>query len=180
MQAYWAGTASVPPELLTPLAELVALVGGASEWEEMYRQFQTAKTPQDEKRYLYALAAFREPALIDRTLTLYQSSEVKTQDGAIALGQALANRHARAKVWQIVEDRWDALVEKYPKMIDFIVSPVGAVVDEPLASRMQNWLKGHPVPQAERHIRQTLEFQEVNRGLSARVRDQLATLARHG
>ncbi|MCY0897499.1 MAG: M1 family metallopeptidase [Firmicutes bacterium] len=180
MQAYWTGTASVPPELLTPLAELVALVGGASEWEEMYRQFQTAKTPQDEKRYLYALAAFREPALIDRTLTLYQSSEVKTQDGAIALGQALANRHARAKVWQIVEDRWDALVEKYPKMIDFIVSPVGAVVDDPLASRMQKWLKAHPVPQAERHIRQTLEFQEVNRGLSARVRDQLATLARHG
>ncbi|MCY0878236.1 MAG: M1 family metallopeptidase [Firmicutes bacterium] len=177
MSGYWAGTASVPPELLTPLAELVAVAGGAREWDAIYRQFQTAKTPQDEKRYLYALAAFEDPQLMERTLAVYQSSEVKTQDGAIALGQALANRHARARVWQVVEEQWNTLIEKYPKMVDFIVAPVGGVVDDPLASRMRDWLQSHPVPQAERHIRQTLEFQEVNGALAKKVRGQLAGLA---
>ncbi|PSR32960.1 MAG: peptidase [Sulfobacillus benefaciens] len=179
LSAHWQGT-SVPPELLTPIVNVVASFGGETEWARMYQQFRAAETPQEEKRYLYALADFIEPDLVTRTLELYQSSAVRTQDGAIALGRALANRHAHRAVWNVVEDHWDELLEKYPKMIEFIVSPVATVVDEDLAHRMVAWLHAHPVPQSARHIAQTIEFQEIHRALAKRIQGQLGTLLEIG
>ncbi|AEJ41873.1 putative peptidase M1, membrane alanine aminopeptidase [Sulfobacillus acidophilus TPY] len=173
LMAHWEGTFLVSPELLTPLAHVVASFGDEADWEAMYRRYREATTPQDEKRYLYALSGFTKPELIRRTLDLYHSSEVRTQDGAIALGQLLANRHARRVTWQSLEARWDELLEKYPKMIEHILSPIALVVDRDLAEEMRAWLKTHPVPQAARHIAQTLEFQEVNQRLAERLRGHL-------
>ncbi|MCL5971341.1 MAG: M1 family metallopeptidase [Firmicutes bacterium] len=179
LSAHWQQT-SVPPELLTPIVQVVASFGGEAEWSRMHQQFRAAETPQEEKRYLYALAEFIEPELVKRTLELYQSSAVRTQDGALALGRALANRHAQRAVWDVVEGDWDELLEKYPKMIDFIVSPVVKVVDEDLANRMLAWLNAHPVPQSARHIAQTIEFQEIHRAMAKRIRGRLGNLLGNG
>ncbi len=172
LSTHWQQT-SVSPELLTPIVQVVASCGGEAEWSRMYRQFRAAETPQDEKRYLYALADFIEPDLVRRTLELYQSPSMRTQDGAIALGRALANRHAHWAVWDVVEDHWGELLEKYPKMIDFVVSPVAAVVDEDLANRIVAWLNAHPVPQSARHIAQAIEFQKIHRAMAKRIRGRL-------
>lgn len=178
LSAYWQGTIQVAPELLTPLVNVVAASGGETEWEIMYRRFKEAATPQDEKRYLYALAEFSDPDLVRRTLHLYYSSEVRVQDGAFALGHALANRHARREAWKMLEDHWDEILAKYPKMVEYIVSPLTSVVEDDLADRTVAWLKDHPVPGVERHIAQTLEMQAVNRALARRICGQLAQALR--
>ncbi|MCY0865560.1 MAG: ERAP1-like C-terminal domain-containing protein, partial [Sulfobacillus sp.] len=170
LTAHWQNQASISPELLTPLAHVVASFGGEAEWEAMYHRYRNASTPQEEKRYLYALAGFSDPDLLRRTLELYHSDEVRIQDGALALGQLMANRHARRMTWHSLEERWNELLDKYPKMIEHILSPVALVVEDDLAEQVRGWLKTHPVPQAERHIRQTLEFQSVNQALARRIR----------
>jgi puromycin-sensitive aminopeptidase len=176
LAAHWQGQAQIAPELLTPAVQVVAACGGQNEWEAMYRQFKQAATPQDEKRYLYALADFTQPELVQQTLDLYYSPEVRVQDGAIALGQLLANRHARARAWEALKVHWDEVLEKYPKMVELILSPIASVVEDDLADDMVAWLSAHPIPQAKRHVDQTLEFQEVNRRLARRIRGRLTAL----
>lgn len=179
--AHIEGSATVPPELLTPLAEVVAAAGGAGEWDLLYQAFKSARTPQDETRYLFALSHFQSPDVIRRTLDLYQSSEVRLQDGLIAIAYSLANRHASEITWNLIEDHWDEILEKYPKsMVQYLAQPVASIVEDRLAERTASWLRAHPVEEVARFVEQTLEFQAINRGLVHRVKGQWASMLQAG
>lgn len=171
------GTAPAPAELLTPLAQVTAVAGAEEEWELMYREFKNPTIPQDETRYLYALARFTDPALIQRTLDVYQSSDVRTQDGAVALGYILGNRHAEKRTWDVIEQEWDRLLEKYPHaMVQYYTQPIAEIVDDALADRTIAWVDAHPVEEIVRATAQTKEGQEINRELAHRVRTHLKEL----
>ena len=57
-------------------------------------RFRKARTPQEEQRYLLALAGFRQPELIDKTLARTLNGEVRTQDSPFLL-RAAANERGR-------------------------------------------------------------------------------------
>src|SRR6266571_4596982 len=54
----------VEPNLLPALIAIVAWTGGEEEYGWFLDRFKTARTPQEEQRYLYALAGFRQPELL--------------------------------------------------------------------------------------------------------------------
>jgi hypothetical protein len=169
-----AGTRAIAPELLSSVIDVVAASGTLKDWEQIYAQFKSAKTPQDETRYLFALADFVEPAMIERTLELYQSPAVKIQDGLLAMSRALMNRHARQTVWTLVEREWDTLLAKYPhSMMQYLIGPVGRITEDRLADRASAWLDQHPVAEATRQIAQAKEFQAIHRRLAHEVRKDL-------
>jgi len=91
----------------------------------------------------------------------------------------LNNRFARAAVWTLIEDQWDALLAQYPPAVmQYFAAPVPSIVEPNLADRVAAWLKGHPVPAAAPQIAQALELQAVNRAMAERIRDEVAwTLA---
>lgn len=171
---HWRGK-PLPADLVTPVAQVVAHHGDAHDWQTMYEAFENATTPQDETRYLFALARFNEPDLIRKTMDLYQSSKVRIQDGATALGQLLANPRAAQYAWETIESQWDALLEKYPKaMAEHYLYPVVNIVDDALADRTKNWLSHHPIEEVSRFMAQILEFQSVNQRLAHKVRGHLS------
>jgi hypothetical protein len=140
----------------------------------MYQRFKQAATPQDVSRYLSALGAFSEPALIERTLSVYRSDEVRVQDGPFAIAGLLDNRHAAVRAWDMVERDWDAIVAKYPPFtIGALLRPLIMTVEDPLGDRMARWFQDHPIPEVERQLQQALEFQGINRAFAARVRGHL-------
>ncbi|NMP22067.1 M1 family metallopeptidase [Sulfobacillus harzensis] len=175
------GESSVAPDLLTPIVNVVAANGDASDWDAIYRAFKESKTPQDETRYLFALARFRKPELIQRTINLYYSSEVRLQDAPIALAYLVMNSRATEAAWESIEQRWDALLEKFPKsMFAHFIQPTATVVEETLAERIQTWLRDHPVAEVARSTTQAMEFQGINRAMARRVKDTIAdVLSRH-
>ncbi len=171
------GIESAPAELLTPLAQVTAVSGGEEEWELMYREFKNPTIPQDETRYLYALARFTDPTLIERTLKVFQSSDVRTQDGAVALGYLLDNRHATTRTWDVIEKEWDRLLEKYPHaMVQYYIQPIAMIVDDALADQTIAWVDAHPVEEIVRATAQTKEGQGINRALAHRVKGHLKEL----
>lgn len=171
------GEEMLSPEMVTPLAHVVATSGGEEEWNLMYQQFKRAETPQEETRYLYALAHFTDPELVSRTLALYQSPEVRVQNGATAMGQVLANRHARQMAWEAIEAGWDAMLERYPKaMMEAVVQPMASTVDDDLAHRMAAWFKAHPIAEVVRPVAQAIEFQGINRAMTSRIRGKFESL----
>lgn len=173
--SYLEKSMSIAPDLLNAVVMVVADTGDEEQWDVMYQQFKDAATPQDAVRYLYALADFPDPLLAQRTFDLCLSSEVRVQDGSYAIGRALRNRHVRALVWDLVEEHWDALLAKYPPfMLQPLVTPVAAIVEERLASRTAAWLQSHPIPEAARQITQTLEFQGIHQALARRIHGHLS------
>src|SRR2546429_324750 len=59
----------VDPNVLPALIAILAHAGDAARYDEFLRRFRAATTPQEEQRYLYALAGFRRPELVAHTLT---------------------------------------------------------------------------------------------------------------
>ncbi len=67
------------------VVSILAHAGDEARYAEFEQRFRTARTPQEEQRYLLALAGFRRPELIDRTLARTLDGDVRTQDAPFVL-----------------------------------------------------------------------------------------------
>jgi aminopeptidase N len=100
--------------VLTAVIEIVAHTGGEAEYDGFLARFKAAKTPQEEQRYLRALADFRTPDLIRRTLDLSLNSEVRTQDAPFLVRDLLLGVHSREFAWAFVKEHWEEMERLYP------------------------------------------------------------------
>jgi puromycin-sensitive aminopeptidase len=105
---------AVDPDVLPALIAIVAAAGGESEYEEFTQRFKSARTPQEEQRYLYALAGFRQPDLIRRTLEKTTSGEVRSQDAPFLMRALLVSVHSRALAWDYLKASWETMARQYP------------------------------------------------------------------
>jgi puromycin-sensitive aminopeptidase len=106
--------AGADPNLLPAVIAVLAFVGGDAEYEECSRRFKSARTPQEEQRYLFALAGFRPPELVARTLERCLNGEIRSQDAPFVLRAMLASVHAREQTWAFVKQHWQEMSGKYP------------------------------------------------------------------
>ncbi len=76
------------------VANLVARDGDAALYQRFLDRKRTsaADDPEEEERFLYALASFEAPALVDRTLALTFTDDVRPQDRALVLSRLLGAR----------------------------------------------------------------------------------------
>lgn len=170
---------AVPAELLSAAAGIVAHKGEEGDWDRLFAAFTKAQTPQEETRYLYALGAVTKPDLIARTLDLYESDRVKIQDGAMALGRMLRNRHARRAGWDRVERDWEEIEARYPhQMLGGIYGAIGSAVEDDLARRTVAFVDAHPITELLRQTEQAKEFQRIYRAFMGRVGHEVAGILR--
>jgi puromycin-sensitive aminopeptidase len=92
----------------------MAACGGEAEYADFLQRFKTARTPQEEQRYLYALAGFRQPELLRRTLELTINGEVRSQDAPFLVRALLASVYARGPAWDFVKQHWETMARQYP------------------------------------------------------------------
>jgi puromycin-sensitive aminopeptidase len=112
--AYERGTA-VDPNLLPALIAVLAHAGDEARYDDFLKKFRSASTPQEEQRYLYALTAFRQPALVEQTLGRTVNGEIRTQDAPFVARSMLMLVHAREQAWEFVKKQWDTMDRLYPK-----------------------------------------------------------------
>jgi puromycin-sensitive aminopeptidase len=109
------GTAAVDPNVLPALIAVLAHAGDEGRYHEFFERFRTASTPQEEQRYLYALTALRQPALVQQTLARTVNGEIRTQDAPFVVRTMLMLVHAREAAWAFVKSQWDTMDRLYPK-----------------------------------------------------------------
>jgi len=105
---------AVDPNVLPALIAIVAWTGGEEEYAGFLDRFKHARTPQDEQRYLYALAGFRQPELLSRTLELTMNGEVRSQDAPFLVRTLLSSLYGRGLAWDFVKRHWEAMARQYP------------------------------------------------------------------
>jgi puromycin-sensitive aminopeptidase len=105
---------AVDPNVLPALIAILARAGGAAEYAEFLERFRHARSPQEEQRYLYALAAFRQPELITQTLRRTVDAEIRSQDAPYVVRAMLASVWARGLAWEFVKGHWETMRRLYP------------------------------------------------------------------
>jgi puromycin-sensitive aminopeptidase len=96
------------------IVSILAHAGDAARYTEFEQRFRTARTPQDEQRYLLALTGFRRPELIDKTLSRLLDGDVRTQDAPFVLRALLMSVDGRDKAWAFAEENWERLNHTWP------------------------------------------------------------------
>jgi hypothetical protein len=174
LDRYFADPGTLPPDLVTSVVTIVSYAGGDEEYQAIYERFKAAATPQDKIRFLYALAAPQDPALLARTLELCLGSEVRSQDAPYVVASVLASRVGSHVAWPFIERHWDTIRSRFPdNSIPRMLEAVSALADAELAQRIHRFLQSHPIPQ-EKLIAQSLEKLDNNVAFAQRVGPQLA------
>ncbi|HVM01346.1 MAG TPA: M1 family aminopeptidase [Acidimicrobiales bacterium] len=159
---------SVDADVAGAVVAVVAAGGGRDEYEAFLAHHRSAATPQDEVRYLYALAGFEDAELVARTLEL-AFSEVRPQNAPFVLSLLLANRAGGAGVWAVVKRRWDELRRRLPENLhERALGGTTALSTPELAADVRAFLEANPLPGRERTVAQILEKLDVAVALRAR------------
>jgi puromycin-sensitive aminopeptidase len=114
-QAYRQDAASVDPNVVPALVAILAHTGDATRYDEFNACFLSASTPQEERRYLFSLAAFQPKALLTRTLTCTISGEIRTQDAPFLVSAILGSVYGRELAWAFVKTNWEKMDQLFPK-----------------------------------------------------------------
>jgi puromycin-sensitive aminopeptidase len=101
-------------DLVPPLVNILAHCGDAARYDEFKRKYQSPRTPQEEQRFMYALAGFRDSALLRKTMAMTLDGQVRTQNSPYLMHSLLLNTASRYEAWDFVKAHWQEMIEKYP------------------------------------------------------------------
>ncbi len=165
------------PELVSAATNAVAATGTDTDFDSFLEKFRTAATPQEQLRYLYALAAFPKAEQIERAVALAFSGDVRTQNAPFLLNRCIANRDHGVVAWQLLRRQWDLANEKFPgNTIVRMIDSVKLLTAPAVVADVQSFFSEHPIPQATKTLDQVLERQRVNAALLAREAQRLTDL----
>jgi puromycin-sensitive aminopeptidase len=149
---------------------VIAAHGDTADFADFAERYRSATTPQDERRYLFALPIFPEADQMAALLAMVGDEQVRSQDAAYLLGAAIANRDNGAIAWDWVAEHWDLINERYPtNSIPRMIGGITSIRNAAWAERVTAFFAEHPVPQAGKTLDQALEQMALSVGLSARL-----------
>ncbi|HJT20624.1 MAG TPA: M1 family metallopeptidase [Nitrospira sp.] len=107
--------AVVDPNLMPALVSILAFSGDALRYDQFTDRFRLAMTPQEERRYLFSLAAFRQEALLERTLSKTLNGEIRVQDAPFIVSAVMSSVYGKRLGWEFVKTNWDRMDRLFPK-----------------------------------------------------------------
>jgi puromycin-sensitive aminopeptidase len=161
------------PDLVAAAITVIAESGTKDEFHAFLQRWRDATNPQEELRYLYALARFHDDEAFRQVLDL-SLTDVRTQNAPFLLGRALSNQTHGPVAWQFVRQNWPTLLERFPSStIARMAEGVRWLIE--VADDVQGFFAEHPVPQAAKTMEQHLERLRVNVAFATREHAALAT-----
>ena len=146
----------------TRLAELlrIGVVRGARPMHDALREATLrAATPQERRCTLFALAAFEDPKLIDRSFTAALDSKLApAPDRAGLLSLLLSNTNAAPRVWQKLQAQFGRLERSLPPIVlARLVGATSAALPATERSVIRTFFRAHPLAAGGRVVDQASE-----------------------
>jgi len=175
------GALEPDPALVAASVNIVAATGTSADFDEFIRRMKNALTPQEELRYLGALADFPDPDLIARLVRMTLTDEVRSQNAPLLLRRALSNRDAGEIAWFFVSSEWEAITTRLPSnSIARFLEGIRGLSKSGTAAEVMAFFETHEVPQGDKILAQHLERLEVNVALRQRESERLTRRLLHG
>ena len=168
------GDGQVDPSLAAASVAIVAAGGTAEDYGRYLEAIGSARTPQEELRYLYALPDFRDPELIQRTVEKTLTGEIRSQNAPGVLARAVANRDHGDRAWGFVKEHWAEIVSRLaPTTLVYATDGVRYLTEPGQVEQAAAFFAAHPIPQSALQLRQILERQRVNASFRTRATPEL-------
>ncbi|MBV9934519.1 MAG: M1 family metallopeptidase [Actinobacteria bacterium] len=162
---------AVDPDLATPISRIVARNGGEAEYTEFLELVRHPATPQEEVRYLYALAEFQNEGLVRRTLDL-ALHEVRTQNAPFLVAGLFANRVGGELTWEFVKDHWQELTARFPdNLVPRMVQGTTNLLSPAIADDVKAFVQAQPRLRDNKVVQQAMEQLEINVAFAQREAD---------
>jgi puromycin-sensitive aminopeptidase len=182
LERYLGDRASLDPNLASVVVGLAARDGDAALYERYLERKRSAATdPEEEQRFLLALAAFEVPGLIQRTLEFALGTEVRSQDRTFLLAGLLGRRASRVAAWDFVRAHWEQLVKLMdPMLLQNLIRGLGQLTFEPVATQVREFLTPRATEETCETIAQVTEHLAIDAAAVARLQPALtAALNQH-
>lgn len=141
------------------LLPIAAEDGDVDLYELIRTRWLAARAPEERDRFLLALARFTRPALVNRTVDLALSKDVRTQDTAVLLGAALEGPAGHERVWPLVRERWTETLKHMDAFMGpaYLVSALGSFCSTAAADEIEQFFKAHHEDRTARTVQQSVE-----------------------
>ena len=176
-QRYCADPSSVEANVAAAVVRATAATGGdRTSSTSILDRFRHGATPQEELRFLYALADVRDPEQMARVLELSMTPRCARRTRPSSSAPASPTGTTAPLAWKLVHERWDEMNERFPSnSIVRMLSGIRSVSDPALAADIEAFTAEHPVPQAKQTLQQHLERMRVSVGLRERTSGSAAS-----
>jgi puromycin-sensitive aminopeptidase len=155
---YKADKTAVDPNIVSALVNTLAFVGDGEQYKQFINEFKSAKTPQDEERYMYALASFRDLGLLEKTLEMCINDEVRTQNAPYLVRSVMMNNVGREAAWNFFKKHYDTMNTKFPNnSIPRMCEGITALVEPRLEKDVVSFFTAHPVKSGAKTVDQHME-----------------------
>ncbi len=150
---------------------VAARYGNEALFEQYVNALGTMRSPEQYYNVGEALAAFREPRIVERVLELSVSENVRNQDAAGLIARVVGNADDQKIAWNWLKAHW-AEVEKKTTMSSGpeIVNATRHFCSVEMRDDVQSFFGDHKVPAAERTLKQS--FEDINTCSKTRLRLQ--------
>ncbi len=143
---YLSNPAAVDPSMVDTVLDLAARNSGPDLYEQFAASLGKQSDPQDYYHYLFALTAFRQPALARRTMELALSPQVRSQDVSRVINRELANPEARETAWNFLRDHWAEVSKKTPPADVFLLAQgIASFCSPQLRNSARQFFAQHPL-----------------------------------
>ncbi len=156
---YLVDPASLDPAIVAITLELAAVSGDGALYDAYLTRTQSASSPQSFYFFQNALTYFEDPQLTTRTLDYALSDAVRSQDAPTVLALELQDPSGRETAWEFIKSHWTEIARRLGTFqgIPYVVGGLNGLCGTDRAGDVQQFFAAHPVPAAERALRQTLE-----------------------
>jgi puromycin-sensitive aminopeptidase len=164
-ERYLKDPSSLAPDLRGVVYSLTAQQGDAATYEQLWDLQKKADLQEEKVRLLVSLTRIPDPELISDMLKRSLTDDVRSQDTVTVLGAVSGNPKGKALAWDFLKDNWDVFNERYGHggfmLMRLVGLPRGFTTQERLDD-VKQFYAAHPVPAAERSVRQVIEGLELN------------------
>jgi len=148
---------SVDVLLATDAIQIVAFTGDAAFYDRVLAWERAAQDPRNRAAALATLADFTDPALVDRTLQLAISGEIKKQDSFSLITRLIGRPDTRRQAWAYLKQNWSKASATFTVSSgQRIVGSTGSFCSAEDHSDVAAFFAAHPVASSERTLRLAL------------------------
>jgi puromycin-sensitive aminopeptidase len=160
-------------DLANAILRIVSSQDRPGDYETFLERYRTARTPQDEQRYLFGLPGFGEERVaLDAAGKCF--SEVRNQDASPLLGVLTSNAKTGPSVWRFMASRWDDVLAKFPpNTLSYTTRGIVTFInDAALADEVEAFHVSHPLSGEQKEVQQNVERMRVGLTFAAAMREQ--------
>ncbi|KAF2790722.1 hypothetical protein K505DRAFT_327375 [Melanomma pulvis-pyrius CBS 109.77] len=115
---------AIHPNIRSSVYAIALSNGGKEEYETILEESRNAKTSDERNTALRSLGRAKDPELIQRTLALSLSPEVKGQDIYLPISALRTHPEGINALWKWVKDNWAELEKRLPPSLSMLSSVV--------------------------------------------------------